>query len=467
MAEVRPEAPPGRGGRATCVLVTEGRGLATVRVPVVSDSGLCPLQCTGPACKCLGLSSLRREDRVYRRVLSVDCAKLVYVLCRRLMLADQRFKFNRNNGWSADTHIQVLAEATAGRTLELEASCSDRSTAAVHLVPDPLTSSTVILTLVAPVITLSVDTTEMLPGAGTVDIQARLTPAPGGGIWRDCYLRTTGGTAVAGTDYNLATESFEFNTLNNWTTETYIILLDDATVSRTIELQADCNDRSAAAILVASAALGSSALSLTLTRTASSTDLTCEEILTIARSHLSSTAYGALSKLSVTDCEKGAHGMTREEVEHYFRNAEYAPDHDHDAIEVRIWPTLECLDEAYIAAHGPCPYRISGQPRTNISAYPSGPQYPHPSLESEDKDTQETESQDQTRHNNEAIYRHEWHYAGEYQDHLQVYVDLEHHSNHYHSYCGSGAEDCSLAHIIGGDWQPPPISGYTLGRRPV
>ncbi len=257
-----------------------------------------------------------------------------------------------------------------------------------------------------------------------------------------------GGTAVAGTDYNLATESFEFNTLNNWTTETYIILLDDATVSRTIELQADCNDRSAAAILVASAALGSSALSLTLTGTASSTDLTCEEILTIARSHLSSTAYGALSKLSVTDCEKGAHGMTREEVEHYFRNAEYAPDHDHDAIEVRIWPTLECLDEAYIAAHGPCPYRISGQPRTNISAYPSGPQYPHPSLESEDKDTQETESQDQTRHNNGAIYRHEWHYAGEYQDHLQVYVALEHHSNHYHSYCGSGAEDCSLAHII-------------------
>ncbi len=363
-------------------------------------------------------------------------------------VADRSFKFNRNNGWSTDTHIQVLAGATAGRTLALEASCSDRSDAAAHLVPDPLTSNTVTLTLVTPVITLSVDTTEVLLGTGTVDIQAHLTPAPGGGIWRDCHLRTIGGTAVAGTDYNLATESFKFNTLNNWATKTHITLLDDATASSTIELQAYCNDRSAAAVTVASVVLDSNSLSLTLTGTASSADLTCEEILTIAQSHLSTTAHEALSNLSATDCEKGAQGMTREEVEYYFRNAEYAPDHDHDEIEVRIWPTMECLDEAYIAAHGPCPYRISGQSRTSTSDYPSGPQRPHPALKSEDTDIQDTESQDQTRHYNEAIYRHEWHTAGEEPDHLQVYVALEHHSDHYHSYCGTGAEDCSLAHII-------------------
>ncbi len=115
-----------------------------------------------------------------------------------------------------------------------------------------------------PVIALSTASTDISPTGGQVTIHARLEPTPAYGVWRDCHLRRSGGTAILDVDYRLSTAPFKFNRNHGWAMDTHVTVLPGATVDATIELQAYCDDRSAAAQHLASHPLQSNSLVLAL-----------------------------------------------------------------------------------------------------------------------------------------------------------------------------------------------------------
>lgn len=143
--------------------------------------------------------------------------------------------------------------------------------AATQLAYTPLSSKTLTLTLIAPTITLSAGSGEVLLGTGKV-------------------------------------------TINEWSIEAHIALLADLMPNTTMALQAYCNDRSAAAINLATHALVSNTLALSLT----DRSLTCTELENLLKA--SDIEYKHHSSIPCTDTVVAESTVATREVMQAFRS---------------------------------------------------------------------------------------------------------------------------------------------------
>ena len=100
-----------------------------------------------------------------------------------------------------------------------------------------------------PSIVLSATDSTISEGIGRTNVAMTLEPRPKHGVWRDCYLRATGGTAVEGEDYNRGNKRYKFNRNHQWSTSAILNITNDSDgeADETITVEAYCDDSSRAA----------------------------------------------------------------------------------------------------------------------------------------------------------------------------------------------------------------------------